>query len=68
MLSDRIVVIADGGLKCVGNSLYLKNTFGGGYRIDIYCDPNDQEKLIGLMSTLFPQFKLIDTAGGSLVY
>ena len=37
-LSDRIAVIVDGQLKCVGTPLYLKNTFGDGYRITLTTD------------------------------
>ena len=37
VLSDRIGVICDGKLKCVGTSLYLKNTFGEGYKISLVC-------------------------------
>ena len=28
VLSDRVLVLVDGSLKCIGTSLYLKNTFG----------------------------------------
>ena len=35
VLSDRVAVIADGGLQCVGTALYLKNTFGDGYKISL---------------------------------
>jgi ABC-type multidrug transport system ATPase subunit len=28
VLSDRIAVVVDGRLKCVGSSLFLKNRFG----------------------------------------
>eukprot|EP00347_Sterkiella_histriomuscorum_P002432 403368176 len=33
VLSDRIALISEGKLKCVGTPLYLKNAFGDGYRI-----------------------------------
>lgn len=29
ILSDRIVVLVDGQLKCIGKSLELKSKFGG---------------------------------------
>ena len=32
VLSDRITVIVEGILKCIGTPLYLKNTYGDGYR------------------------------------
>lgn len=38
MLSDRIAVIADGSLKCVGTSLFLKNNYGEGYRLNLICN------------------------------
>jgi ABC-type multidrug transport system ATPase subunit len=34
-LADRIAVMADGNLKCIGTSLYLKNNFSEGYRLEI---------------------------------
>ncbi|KAF1328409.1 Abc transporter a family member 2, partial [Globisporangium splendens] len=33
ILGDRIAIMADGELKCVGSSLFLKNRFGVGYRL-----------------------------------
>lgn len=32
-LSDRIGIIKDGILKCVGSSLFLKEKYGKGYNI-----------------------------------
>ena len=37
VLSDRIGVIVDGELRCVGTSLFLKNTFGDGYKLNVVC-------------------------------
>ena len=34
ILSSRIAVIVDGELKCIGTSLYLKNKYGDGYRLE----------------------------------
>lgn len=39
ILSDRIAVVCDGKLKCIGTPLYLKNTFGDGYRITLVIEP-----------------------------
>ena len=35
ILGDRIAVIVDGQLQCVGTPLNLKNTYGDGYRISM---------------------------------
>ena len=42
ILSDRIGIISEGRLKCVGTPLFLKNTFGTGYRVNIVCDPGNE--------------------------
>ncbi len=39
ILADRIAVVAEGRLKCVGTPLNLKNTFGDGYRVMIVAQP-----------------------------
>jgi hypothetical protein len=38
-LSDRIAVIVGGSLKCIGTSLFLKNSVGNCYRLTIICEP-----------------------------
>lgn len=68
ILSDRIAVICDGKLKCIGTPLYLKNTFGDGYRITLVCDTGSQERVINLMNKIAPSNKLIDESGGSMVF
>ncbi|KRW98660.1 P-loop containing nucleoside triphosphate hydrolase [Pseudocohnilembus persalinus] len=68
LLSDRIVVISEGQIKCVGTSLYLKNMHGGGFRLDIQCSQQNQQKLVKLMKKTYPDSSLVDTAGGSLIF
>ena len=33
VLSDRIAVLLQGKIECIGTSLFLKNKYGGGYKI-----------------------------------
>ena len=68
VLSDRIAVIVDGKIKCVGTSLFLKNNFGDGYRISMVCVKNSQERIVELMSLIAPSSKLIDESGGSMIF
>lgn len=68
ILSDRIAVICDGKLKCVGTPLYLKNTFGDGYRITLVVDPGQERRIIELMDFIAPSNRLIDESGGSMVF
>lgn len=35
ILGDRIAILADGRLRCVGSSLFLKQTYGVGYQLTI---------------------------------
>jgi ATP-binding cassette, subfamily A (ABC1), member 3 len=35
ILGDRIAIMADGRLRCVGSSLFLKKTYGVGYQLTI---------------------------------
>jgi ATP-binding cassette subfamily A (ABC1) protein 3 len=37
-LGDRILIIADGKLKCAGTPSYLKSKLGDGYRLCILKD------------------------------
>lgn len=70
VLSDRIALICDGKLKCVGTPLYLKNTFGDGYRVSLVCDPtpSTEKRIVELMDYIAPSSKLLDQSGGSLVF
>lgn len=49
ILSDRLAVICDGKLKCVGTPLYLKNNYGDGYRVALVCEPGNEGKIMTLM-------------------
>ena len=35
MLGDRIAIISDGKLQCLGSSLFLKSRFGDGYNLTL---------------------------------
>jgi ABC-type multidrug transport system ATPase subunit len=48
-LADRIAVVVDGQLKCIGTPLNLKNTFGDGYRISMICEPGSEQEVRKLM-------------------
>jgi len=68
VLADRIAVIVDGKLKCVGTPLFLKNNFGEGYRITFYCEPDKQERIKAIMEVLISSAHLLDESGGSMVF
>ncbi len=35
ILSDKIAIMSQGKIRCIGNSLHLKNKFGEGYRVEV---------------------------------
>ena len=67
-LSDRIAVIVDGQFKCIGTPLYLKNTYGDGYRVSMITSIEHVGRVLQLMKEVVPSARLLDEAGGSLVF
>lgn len=68
-LADRIAVVVDGRIKCVGTPLNMKNTFGDGYRVSVVLlETGTEQKVCNLMKKVAPSSKLIDDSGGSMVF
>jgi ABC-type multidrug transport system ATPase subunit len=67
-LADRIAVVVDGKLKCVGTPLNMKNTFGDGYRVTMVCEQGNENEIIRYMDIIAPSNKFLDDSGGSLVF
>jgi len=34
-LADRVAIVSQGQLKCVGSSLFLKNKYGSGFLLQV---------------------------------
>ena len=47
ILGDRIGIMTDGQLICLGNSLFLKNRFGVGYNLTMVKKSKDPNTKIG---------------------
>jgi len=41
-LADRIAIVVEGRIKCVGTPLNMKNTFGDGYRVSMVCEQGNE--------------------------
>ena len=51
-------------IKCIGSSLYLKNNYGGGYKMSIVVNSeSDIEYLKNNFPKIFPAAILIDNSG-----
>ena len=70
MLSDRVGIMARGALKCIGTSLYLKNTYGKGYRLSLLTamDAKTVHEVKVLVAHCLPEVILQTESGGSLMY
>jgi len=68
VLADRIAIMVSGKLKCIGNSLYLKNKYGEGYRINLMAQPGRVHEVKQIVEKYLPGSTLIAEAGYSLVY
>jgi len=68
ILGDRIGIMAKGKLRCLGNSLYLKNRYGNGYRLNIQVDAAYVSVLTALVSEKLPTSVLVAETLGSCVF
>lgn len=69
VLGDRIAIMAEGDLKTVGSSFFLKKKFGVGYRLVCVkvpgCDPTH---LTNLLSRYIPGIQIETNIGSELTY
>ena len=65
ILSDRIAIITHGELQCCGTALYLKNLYGGGYRVSVVSAMSGKVKE-GLRRVV-PEMKVVSESAGSLI-
>ncbi len=68
MLADRVAIVVDGEVRCIGTPLFLKNHYGEGYRLSLVTEPNKAQEVERLVRQLVPGAKQIDESGGSMVY
>lgn len=46
ILGDRIGIMSNGSIICLGSSLFLKNKFGVGYNLTLVKDGKEENKKI----------------------
>jgi ABC-type multidrug transport system ATPase subunit len=64
VLSDRVMVMVDGEIKCSGTCLFLKNHYGEGYKVEMI-DENPHE-LWKFIEKNIKCAKFVDVSGNSL--
>ena len=68
ILADKIAIIVDGEIRCVGTALSLKNHYGEGYRLSLVSDPNKVQEVESIVQQLIPGARELDESGGSMTY
>lgn len=64
-LGDRIAIMAEGELRCMGSSMFLKGLYGVGYTLTVM--KTDQSDGAGDSSTIDPWERRASTSSGSLM-
>ena len=65
VLSDKLLILDNGNIVCVGTPIQLKNAFGDGYRISMITDKSRTFEAKNLMHTLVPDCVFLETSGDS---
>ena len=68
VLADRIAVVVEGKIKCVGSPLNLKNVYGDGYKIAFTTKPGNEPNIVRLMNQIAPSNKFVDDSGGQMIF
>lgn len=69
ILGDRILIIADGVLKCSGSSMYLKEKFAEGYRLVITKGTDfSTTKMHDFLQKYIPNIKIASDVGTQLCF
>ena len=65
-MSDRIAIMAFGKIRCLGNSLHLKNKYGSGYRIALATDKDASNSVIKRLQKSWEKIEVISNDAGSV--
>lgn len=70
LLSDKLIVLNHGQVKCTGTPLQLKNMLGKGYRVSMICEQKDIAHVKLLMKEIVPSCEFLESSGesGGLVF
>lgn len=64
-LCDRIGILVDGELQCIGNSKELKSRYGGSYVFSITTDPREEGAVMDMVQELSPNAKRVYNLSGT---
>ena len=68
-LCDRIAIIKEGSLQCVGTALALKTVYGAGYHVQLVATASENTpSVVHLFKQLAPSATLLSQSGGSIFF
>jgi ABC-type multidrug transport system ATPase subunit len=67
-LGDRVAIMAQGELRCIGTSLHLKSKYGIGYVLALTTTENKVEALKAYVASALPQAPLMVQTSGQLKF
>ncbi|GMH95498.1 hypothetical protein TrST_g9581 [Triparma strigata] len=67
ILSDRVAIMSDSRLRCVGSPMFLKNAYGVGYQLNVETNCS-HDSLKSLISSSIPESKVITDVGTELTF
>ena len=65
LLSDKIIVLNQGEIKCVGSPQQLKNMHGKGYRVSMICDKSNVKQVKSIVEKMVPSSQFLESSGES---
>lgn len=65
LLSDKLIVLNHGKLKCSGTPLQLKNMLGKGYRVSMVTEKHNVNQVKALMKEVVPSCDFLESSGDS---
>ncbi len=71
LLGDRIAIMAEGGLRCVGSSLFLKKEFGVGYQITVEKGSDSveiSEEVKSIVNTAVPEALVLSDVSSEITF
>ena len=65
LLSDKLIVLNHGQIKCTGTPLQLKNMLGKGYRVSMIAEMKNVNQVKYLMKQIVPSCEFLESSGES---
>jgi len=68
VLCNRLAIMVNGTLKCLGSPQHLKNRFGDGYMINVRCNSNSEDRVLLEIEGTMPEARLREKRNCQIVW